>query len=144
MTVEHTTQKLIELVKQAEGRRLKPYKDTEGYWTIGYGRCLDTTGISAAEAEMLLANDIAAAIEDVDYRLPWVKNLAPARRDVLYEMRLNLGMQGLLGFKNTLRFIEAHEYAKAADNMLKSKWATQVKGRANRLAEMMRSGEYPK
>lgn len=144
MTVEHTTQKLIELIKRAEGLRLKPYRDTVNVLTIGYGRNLDAVGISEGEAMILLVNDIANAIEDVNYRLPWVKTLDQVRQDVLYEMCFNLGVQGLMGFTNTLRFIEAHEYAKAAENMLKSKWAAQVKGRANRLAEMMRSGEYPK
>jgi lysozyme len=49
-------------------------------------------------------------------------------------------MAGLLGFKNTLKFIETGEYKKAADNMLLSKWAKQVGQRANRLAKMMEQG----
>lgn len=50
------------------------------------------------------------------------------------------GKKGLLGFKNTLGMIERGEYA-AADGMLRSLWAKQVKGRAIRLANTMRTGQ---
>lgn len=144
MTLATTRNNLVKNIKGAEGLRLKAYRDTVGKLSIGYGRNLDANGISKAEAEILLANDIADAIDDVTYRLPFVERLNEVRQDVLFEMCFNLGIQKLMGFSNTLRYVEAHEYEKAAENMLKSKWATQVKGRAKRLAEMMRTGEYPK
>lgn len=55
-------------------------------------------------------------------------------------MASNLGIRGLLGLANTLRFIKEGDYANAARNMLLSKWAKQVSQRAMRLAEMMRTG----
>ena len=53
-------------------------------------------------------------------------------------MAYNLGINSLLGFKNTLATIQAGRYNDAADGMLASKWATQVGDRATRLAKMMR------
>ena len=72
----------------------------------------------------------------------WFPNLDQVRQDVLIDMAYNLGFFGLSTFKNTLAYIANGNYDKAADNMLKSKWATQVKGRAEELAEMMRTGVY--
>ncbi len=56
-------------------------------------------------------------------------------------MCFNLGLGGLLGFKETLHLIQSGQYVLAADAMLESKWAAQVKQRAVRLANMMRSGQ---
>lgn len=39
------------LVKSDEGLSLKPYTDTRGKLTIGYGRNLTDVGISQAEAD---------------------------------------------------------------------------------------------
>ena len=41
-----------------EGVRLKPYRDSVGKLTIGVGRNLDDKGLTRAEAEALLDNDI--------------------------------------------------------------------------------------
>jgi lysozyme len=59
---------------------------------------------------------------------------------VLVNMGFNLGPEGLLGFRRTLRAVEEGRYADAAEGMLRSKWARQVGARAVRLAAMMREG----
>lgn len=125
-----------------EGLRLKPYKDTVGKLTIGVGRNLDDVGISEQEAMSLLDNDIDRARIDLLKVLPWVKNLDSVRQDVLLNMAFNMGIGGLLTFKNTLAAIQNGDYADAADRMLESKWATQVGLRASELSQMMRSGHY--
>jgi lysozyme len=58
-------------------------------------------------------------------------------------MAFNLGTNGLLSFANTLKFIKDKDYIRAADNMLKSKWAEQVGKRALTLSEMIRTGKDP-
>ena len=123
-----------------EGLRLKTYRCTAGKLTIGIGRNLDDVGISESEARVLLANDIAKVSAQMDKALPWWKSLSEPRQRVLANMAFNLGIAGLLGFKNTLGMIERGEYAKAADAMLASKWAKQVGARATRLSDMMRKG----
>jgi lysozyme len=133
-------QVLISELERDEGFRLSLYKDTVGKLTIGCGRNLDDVGISEAEARMLLANDIAKTKSDLDRRLPWWRALNEVRQRVLLNMCFNLGIGGLCKFEQTLALIKAGDYAGAADAMLKSKWATQVKGRATRLAAMMRTG----
>lgn len=138
------TVELVQMLKRHEGCRLYPYKDSVGVLTIGYGRNLDHRGITQEEAEILLKNDIIAHSTGILKHLPWIRGLDQVRQDVLYDMAFNLGVQGLLKFKTTLGFIYNGEYDKAADAMLTTKWARQVKGRATELAQMMRTGQYVK
>ena len=44
-------------------------------------------------------------------------------------------------FKNMWSAIHRKDYERAADEMLDSRWAEQVKGRATRLSDIMRTGE---
>ena len=133
---------LIEQVKRDEGLRLKPYKDSVGKLTIGYGRNLDDEGISQAEADVLLNNDIIAAMSQLHSFLPWTDSLDEPRRAVLINMAFNMGIYSLLKFKTTLGHIQAAEYGAAAESMLASLWAAQVGPRAQRLAIQMEKGEW--
>lgn len=123
-----------------EGCKLKPYRDTVGKLTIGYGRNLDDVGISALEAEVLLDHDLATAEQECRKAFPWFADLNDVRQRVLVNMAFNLGLPKLQGFTKTLACIADRDYERAAANMLASKWAAQVKSRAVRLARMMRDG----
>lgn len=129
-----------ELIRD-EGIRSFPYKDTVGKLTIGVGRNLDSVGIHDDEAYLMLENDIHDAMHSLDKYLPWWRNLDEVRQRVLVNMCFNMGIAGLLGFKNTLAAIQAGRYTDAAAGMLASKWAGQVGARAQRLSEMMAKGE---
>lgn len=137
------------LLKPAEGWRRRPYRDTEGYLSIGCGRNLDAKGLHDDEIALLLENDITEAIGNLDQHLPWWRELDRVRQLVLAEMSFNLGIgdaqtgKGLLGFVNTLEHIRNGRWEQAADGMLASKWSKQVGARADRLAAMMRTGEAP-
>ena len=131
---------LLAELRRDEGLRLKPYRCTAGKLTIGVGRNLDDVGISEAEADLLLRNDVARSMADLDEAIPWWRSLTEARQRVLVNMAFNLGATGLLGFRNTLAAIESGNYVKAANGMLQSLWASQVGERAVRLARMMVTG----
>ena len=128
-------------VMQAEGLRLKPYRDTVGKLTIGYGRNLDDVGISTLEAEVLLDHDLADCELVCRREFAWFSDLCERRQRVVVEMVFNLGLTGFKGFHNTIAAIASGEYLDASRRMLQSKWSRQVKGRALRLASMMRDGE---
>ena len=134
------TAELIAELRRDEGTRAKPYLDTVGKLTIGVGRNLDDVGLSDDEIDYLLANDIKRVDADLDRNIPWWRDLDPVRQRVLQNMCFNMGITGLLGFKNTLGLIKRGDYGAAASAMLKSRWAAQVKRRAQRLSEMMRTG----
>ena len=131
------------LLLEDEGCVLHAYEDSRGFMTIGVGRCVDKRvggGITHAEAMFLLDNDIDRAMTDIEKRYPWAEDLSDARQLVLLSMRFNLGAAGLSKFTRMLEAVIKHDYDEAADQMLASDWAKQVKGRARRLAEMMRRG----
>lgn len=134
---------LMAELKRDEGVRLKPYRDTVGKLTIGVGRNLDDKGISLSEANILLVDDIEEVTAGLDAELPWWRDLDGVRQRVLVNMCFNVGIQKLLTFRNTLAATKAGDYLRASQQMLESKWATQVGPRATRLAAMMRDGVVP-
>jgi lysozyme len=128
-------------LREAEGFRSLPYRDTVGVLTIGYGRNLDHVGITRAEAEVLLENDVDTAILACVKAFPWFVELDPVRARVVANMMFNMGPKTLSGFKRTLDAIARKDYENAAIYMLQSKWASQVGNRAVRLAKDMKTGE---
>jgi lysozyme len=123
-----------------EGRKSRIYKDTVGKITGGVGRNLTDVPFSDDEIDLMLTNDINKVCVLLDDKLPWWRNLSDRRQQVLANMAFNLGVNGLLGFKNTLSVMQAGQYDLAAEGMLTSKWASQVGNRAIRLAQMMKEG----
>lgn len=150
--------RLSRQLKESEGLRLEAYRCPAGALTIGYGHNCDASpvegvnkvgdSISQDQANILLAMDIGRSIAQVRKELPWVEDLTAPRQAVLFDMAFNMGIgsaatgKGLLGFKNTLALIKRGQFEEAANGMLASKWAKQVKGRANRLAEQMKTGTW--
>lgn len=133
---------LSELVRD-EGEILYAYPDSLGYTTIGVGRLIDRRrggGITQQESRFLLRNDVERVMAELDVRLPWWRELDDVRQRVIANMAFNLGVSGLLKWRNTLAAVRNGEYGVAADMMLASKWASQVGARAFRLAEAMRKG----
>jgi lysozyme len=124
----------------ATGKELKPGDVIKGKVTIGVGRNLSDVGISKSEAMMLLGADIDAACAELDKHLPWWRQMSDRRQQALANMCFNLGIDRLLGFKNTLAFMQAGDYESAANGMRNSLWAKQVGARADRLIEMMLKG----
>ena len=131
---------LIKELTNDEGLRLMPYRDTVGKMTIGIGRNLDDVGISLAEANTMLANDINRVIKDLDRAFSWWRNMSEARQRVICNMTFNLGINKLLKFNNTLKLMQDGHYKEAADAMRLSLWYRQVGARAERLAILMENG----
>jgi lysozyme len=126
-----------------ESVQTSAYQDSEGFWTIGVGRLIDARRggrLRPDEIALMLENDINDAEADARALVPNFDKLSPARQAVICNMAFNLGRGGLATFKATLRAIAEERWADAARGMLASTWASQVKGRAVRLAEQMRKG----
>ncbi len=139
------TESLLNRIKaqlvRHEGLGLKPYHCTAGKLTIGIGRNLDDRGITQKEAYAMLERDIQDCEQWLIDEISEIYNkLDEVRQSVLLNMCFNLGIKGLLEFKNTLAFIAAGDWERAANGMLASKWAKQVGMRAIELSEMIRKG----
>jgi lysozyme len=132
---------ILEQLRLHEGIKYKPYKDTVGKLTIGVGRNLDDVGLSDEEVDFLLTNDIKRAQDALNKNCPWWEQMSPVRQKVLLDMCFNMGIKGLLSFRNTLAAMQRGDYAAAAMGMRNSLWAKQVGKRAERLATMMETGE---
>ena len=127
-------------LERHEGLRLKPYRDTVGKLTIGYGRNLEDVGISHDEADFMLDNDI----DQVERQLETVdeyNELDPVRQTVIANMAFNLGLRGLMQFRNMWAAVGRRDWESASKEMMQSKWARQVGVRAVELSEIMRTGE---
>ena len=125
-----------------EELRLKPYTDSVGKLTIGVGRNLTDKGISLQEAQLLLVNDIGAALSELQSALPWTAMLDDVRKGALLNMTFNLGIGGLLEFHDFLARMERGDFPGAAGAMLDSLWARQVGARATRLSIQIEKGEW--
>lgn len=131
-----------ELIAQHEGCRLKPYTDTLGILTIGYGRNLEQ-GVTRDEADMMMRNDLRR-VRVAAEKYQWFETLSDVRQAVVLDMTYQLGPKGFSRFKKTRARIAAKEWNIAADEMLQSVWAKdQTPTRAKRLARMMREDRWP-
>lgn len=136
---------IIRLLRGDEGEVLHEYKDHLGFSTIGVGRLIDKRkggGITKEESAYLLSNDIKRFSDELNRRIPWWTRLNDARRGALISMAFQMGVDGLLSFKNTLSMVERGDYEGAAKGMLNSLWARQTPERAKRMSEQMRTGEW--
>ena len=156
---EHFIKKLIE----HEGMVLHVYKDSLGIDTIGIGRNLEDRGITKDEldymdypsieyvysdgicegdAKYLANNDIEVVEEELCKAHPCVEELDAVRQLVLMDMAFNMGVPRLKKFVKMWKAIHEKQFDVAAKEMLDSRWARQVKGRAIKLSNAMHNGEF--
>ena len=138
--VDAFTNSLIEDLIRDEGSRNFPYLDSEGITTIGVGRNLEDRGLSDGEIAVLLGNDLVWVSADLDRNIPWWRELSSDRQRALANMCFNLGWPRLSQFALMLAALEAGDWDEAANQALDSRWAIQVGARAERIAELFRSG----
>ncbi len=139
------TQQLAKQLKRDEGLVLHAYEDSEGWLTIGFGRLIDQRkggGITEHEALFLFTNDLDKVRTGVLKHLPWASSLDEARLGVLLNMAFQMGVEGLLGFAQTLAEVKARNWEGAARGMKRSKWFQQTPMRAERLITQMKTGVW--
>ena len=160
--MKYERQQFIDKLIQGEGLVLTVYQDTLGIDTIGIGRNLKDRGISKeeldhmdipnmdaiyehgiteADAVYLATNDVQIVEKELLAAQPCVDTLDSVRQLVLIDMAFNMGVPRLLKFKNMWAAIQENKFDIAAKEMLDSRWATQVKSRSVKLANMMHKGE---
>ncbi len=128
-----------QLIEHDEGCRLKPYPDTRGKLTIGWGHNLTDDGITAAQALRLLNDDIDAVILDLS-NFPWFVALDPVRQCAVIDARFNLGHGGFSLFTKFIHAMAVSDYPTAADELRNSQAAKQAPSRYAALALMIETG----
>lgn len=134
-------ERLAAQLRLHEGVELKPYKCTAGYLTIGEGRNIEERGLSDDEIDYILNNDVDIATSELASSFDWFAGLDDVRMRVVVDMVFNLGMPRFKQFQNMISAIEAGDWPEAAAQMMDSRWAKQVGARAERLRDMMETGE---
>ena len=135
------------LIAKEEGFEPLPYEDHLGYLTIGHGFLIDPkkpgAGFSEEESLMILRHRLKNRVApQLDAKIPWWRDLNGPRRAILLSMAWQMGVPGLLRFRNTLAAIREGDYAKGAKGMMASLWARQTPGRAYRHAKVMEHGRF--
>lgn len=141
-------QRLARDLEAEEELRLKPYRDSLGYWTIGIGNRFilgeEVTQFTPplkneAVARELFYADVYQACIDAQTYYPDLSSLREDRQEVIVQMAFQLGLSSLQQFVGVKAKLKAGDFAGAANNMRNSLWAKQTPKRAERLAKIMES-----
>ena len=133
------------MIKRHEGYTRKVYLDTVGMPTVGWGhaflqspRPAPGATFSDKQCEAFFDDDmqeVERAYVFLEKRFD-LEEVGHVRRAVLKDMLFNLGLTKLLKFRRFFAAIIQGNPKEAAKEMLDSRWAKQVKGRATELASM--------
>ena len=136
---------LLCLLRAHEGLKLDAYLCPAGRLTIGYGHTgpdvTEGMKITNEQAEEFLSLDAASAVSQCRVAFLWFGALDDLRQNVIASLVFNMGLSRLREFKKMLAAIEARRFDTAANELMMSKYASQVGRRASELAEMLKIGE---
>ena len=131
-------------IKRHEGYRDIIYTDSLGYSTIGYGHLVIEDGFipgiqySEKELEQVFEKDFAIAFQSAN-KLVGDFDLHNDAFDIVIEMCFQLGFPRVSKFVKFLAALKNQDYARAANEMLLSKWHEQTPARCQELSNIMRS-----
>ncbi|UFK09586.1 lysozyme [Xanthomonas phage DES1] len=115
-------------------------------WTVGIGYTkgvnVDST-MEEIKAERITEQEVAEIDTELKAKLSFYDTSSFVTKTILINMAYNMGIKGLLSFRNTLNFIKAGNYAQAARNMEQSLWFRQTKVRAQELVKRMETQTIP-
>ena len=141
MLVE-SRKKTRDLIANDEGFIGSIYSDNRGHLTIGFGFNLESCEMPisvALEWLNIIINDIEISLSKV---INFWENLNDARKYVLINMAYQLGINGLLKFRDMLNKLGSKDYVGAANEMKDSVWYRDYTTRASRLIKIMLYGEF--
>lgn len=145
---------IVSILKYEEGYRDVPFIDTLGYPTVAAGIKIGPKGapltsyifkVPAPVGELWMQMLVESKIFELKQRpllADALRQCNEVRADILYSMAYQMGVEGLSGFKESLKAMSRGDFSSAADGMLNSLWARQTPARAKRHAAVMRSGTY--
>ena len=134
-------QRLFAQLRLHEGVEHMPYKCSAGFLTIGVGRNIEERGLSDDEIDYILNHDVNIATDELVRTFDWYPDLDEVRQRVVIDMVFNLGMPRFQQFKKMIQALDEGDYKEASIQMMDSRWASQVGARAERLRDMMETGE---
>ena len=143
--------KLREELAEDEGCKNEIYLDHLGLPTFGIGHLITKndpeygkdvgTVIEQSRVQSAFNLDIAVTIEDCHRLYKDFTDLPEEVQLIIANMMFNLGYPRLSKFKGMKAGVDARSWSSAADEMVDSRWYTQVPNRARRLVDRMRQIE---
>lgn len=127
-------------LRRDEGVQRSVYLDSLGYETIGVGRLVDSMkggGLSDAEIDFLLQNDIQRCLEDIQQEPWYVTCLTDEQRRALLNMRFQLGAKGIRSFVTFLSLCIQKKWAQAAADLSTTTYAHQTPARCARIQKLL-------
>lgn len=124
----------------ATGEPIRAGTLVKGNPTIGIGRNLASTGITAAEATMLATADINRVAGDLDKALPWWRGLSAGRQRQMMDLAFNMGPGRLMEFTHFLAAMQAGQWQDAVNELEQSEWWHQVGQRGPMIALRILAG----
>lgn len=130
---------LRENLKRDEGFEPRVYSCSANKLTVGYGWNLEDNDMPEHIAVQLLDYVVMQKLASLS-NYQWFCELNDNRQQAIVNMAFNIGVNGVLKFKNMIAAIEDKDYERAAMEMVDSKWYRQVGNRASRLVDVMTVG----
>ena len=130
-------ERVLSVLRTAEGFRDTAYQDTEDVWTCGYGHTFGVAkGMTCTreQAEEWLDEDLDVAIRNLHQHLPWTRDLPVAGHEALVRACFNLGITRLLSFGKMLSACRHRHWAEAVYEAWDSRWAREVPHRARSIS----------
>ena len=131
-------------IRDHEGFIAKPYLDSLGKATIGYGHLITDEDefengkeYSKNELLKLFDKDFAKAEMGADQLVGHIPELHIEAKNIVTEMVFQLGTQGVRNFRKMISALEARDYQRASAEMLDSRWHAQTTNRCENLSKIM-------
>ena len=144
-----TIDQLRQELASDEGCKYEIYLDHLNLPTFGIGHLIKKddpeygkpvgTVIEQERVDNVFKLDIAVTLEDCHRLYPDWNELPEECQLIIANMMFNLGYPRLSKFKGMKAGVDAREFNAASDEMVDSKWYTQVPNRARRLVTRMRA-----
>jgi len=135
---------ILDVLEIEEGFRESAYLCSEGYATIGIGTKIHLDKntdpskfcfkVTRQIAGLMLDEELERVYTALDGKM---RGLSEDRKTILVSMAYQMGVSGLLGFKNMWRALDTGNFAEAERQALDSKWARQTPNRAWRHASVL-------
>ena len=126
---------VVERLKTEEGFRAKPYRDTRGFLTVGYGTNLDA-GILHTTGECMARSELETKLARLRKLWPPFDTMPAYTQIALLDMAYQEGVHGVLGFHDMLAALIAGDCHAAQSAALDSVWARETQKRAEGVASL--------
>jgi lysozyme len=137
-----------DMIKNHEGVRNKPYKDTKGLWTIGVGHLIGNGKSLPPEWDREFTKEEINTLFAKDYEhhkkqaesAPGYDKANEKGRGALIDLAFNMGGAWFKKFPKATKALASGDFKKAAEELTDSEWFRQVKRRAVTITQLIRDG----